>query len=268
MSVATFEQRVTGLKLLGSHPTLKEASAILPDGVYSTFRTYARRRVLRLGQHVGRLLESAALKGLPGTIDPRSVRAAVTAALDATAFAESRFRVTFAPPRLFLSVEPFVPLPSRLYAEGALCVTVPVRRENPRAKDTRFIAIASAAYGALPPGVEEGLMLADDGSVLEGLSSNFFAVKAGRLWTEEDRVLKGVTRALVLEVAAEALPVERTPTRLEDDVEECFITSVSREVLPVVSIDGRGVGAGRPGPVTRDIARRFTALVEREAEPL
>ena len=268
MSVATFEQQALRLKPLGSHPTLKEASAVLPSGVYTTFRTYERRRVLRLRQHVSRLVESAALKGMPGTLDLGSVRAAVAAALDATAFAESRFRVTFAPPRLFFSVEPFAPLPSRLYEKGATCVTVPVRRLNPHAKDTQFIAAAFAAYGDLPPSVEEGLMLAEDGSVLEGLSSNFFAVKEGRLWTEEAHVLQGVTRALVLEVAAAVLPVERTATRLEDGVAECFITSVSREVLPVVSIDGRPIGAGRPGPVTREIARRFTALVEREAEPV
>ena len=253
---------------MGIHPTLKDASAILPDGVYTTLRTYGRRRILRLGQHLARLLESAALKGMPGPLDDGPVRAAVAAALDATAFAESRFRLTFAPPRLFLSIEPFVPLPSGLYDEGAACLTVPVRRFNPHAKDTQFIATASAAYGGLPPGVEEGLMLAEDGSVLEGLSSNFFAVKKGRLWTEEGRVLAGVTRALVLEVATEVLPVERTATRLGDGVEECFITSVSREVLPVVSIDGRQVGDGRPGPVTREIARRFAALVEREAEAL
>ena len=268
MTVATFEQQGTGLRPMGIHPTLKDASAILPDGVYTTLRTYGRRRILRLGQHLARLLESAALKGMPGPLDDGPVRAAVAAALDATAFAESRFRLTFAPPRLFLSIEPFVPLPSGLYDEGAACLTVPVRRFNPHAKDTQFIATASAAYGGLPPGVEEGLMLAEDGSVLEGLSSNFFAVKKGRLWTEEGRVLAGVTRALVLEVATEVLPVERTATRLGDGVEECFITSVSREVLPVVSIDGRQVGDGRPGPVTREIARRFAALVEREAEAL
>ena len=268
MAVVTFESVGPDLKPLGNHASLKEASSILPDGVYTTFRTYERRRVLRLGQHKSRLLESADLKGTKGALELGSIRAAVARALDATAFAESRFRVTFAPPRLFLSVEPFAPLPSRLYDEGALCVTVPVRRQNPHAKDTRFIATASAAYGGLPPGVEEGLMRADDGALLEGLSSNFFAVAAGRLWTEEARVLEGVTRALVLEVAAGVLPLERTPVRREDGIDECFITSVSREVLPVVSIDGGTIGSGRPGPVTREIARRFRALVEREAETL
>ena len=268
MSVITFERGSNGLVSLGRHATLGEASAILPDGAYTTFRTYPGRRVLRLGQHVLRLVQSAALEGTPGALELESVREAVGAVLDATAFAESRFRLTFAPPRFFLSVEPFVPLASRLYDEGVACVTVSVRRPNPEAKDTRFIATAAAAHGALPQGVEEGLMRAEDGSVLEGLSSNFFAVRGERLFTEEHRVLKGVTRALVLEVGEEVLPIERVAVRPEDGASECFITSVSREVLPVVRIDGRPIGDGRPGFVTREIARRFASLVDREAQPM
>jgi len=145
---------------------------------------------------------------------------------------------------------------------------VALRRDNPHAKATRFIATASAAYAALAAGIEEGLMVADDGVVLEGLSSNFFAVRDGRVWTEEQRILAGVTRALVLEVAEGLLPVERTAIPVDATVRECFITSVSREVLPVVRVDDRSIGDGRPGPVTREIARRFAELVDREAEVL
>jgi branched-chain amino acid aminotransferase len=268
MGVKTFETTNRGLSLVGEHPSLKDASRSLPDGVYTTFRTYDRRKVVRLSQHVNRLSESASLKGTPADLAVRVVREAVCGALDSTGHPESRIRITFAPPRLFVTVEPFIPLPLRLYDEGAACVTVPVKRDNPHAKDTRFIATASTAYADLPPGVEEGLMVADDGVVLEGLSSNFFAIRDGRVWTEEQRVLAGVTRALVLEVAEGVLPVKRTGIALDDAVQECFITSVSREVLPVVRVDERTVGDGRPGPVTREIARRFADLVEREAEAL
>lgn len=111
-------------------------------------------------------------------------------------------------------------------------------------------------------------MLDETGAVLEGLSSNFFALRNGRLWTEEAHVLLGVTRSLVLEVAAQIVPVESRAIPVDQTVSECFITSVSREVLPVVRIDGRPVGGFRPGPVTREIARRFSALVSAEAELL
>ena len=266
MSVTTFEWKHAVLAVMGTHATFAAASADLPEGAYTTFRTYQTRGVVRLTQHVQRLSESAGLRGTPGDLKLADVKAAVGAALDATRHDESRFRLTFAPPRLLVGVEPFRPPSARAYEEGVSCVTVPVRRENPHAKDTRFIPTATAAYAALPSGIEEGLMVAEDGVVLEGLSSNFFAVRGSRLWTEEERVLRGVTRALVLEVAATVLPIERTGSPLDPSVAECFITSVSREVMPVVRVDSRLVGDGRPGPVTREIASRFATLVEREAE--
>jgi branched-subunit amino acid aminotransferase/4-amino-4-deoxychorismate lyase len=266
MSADTFESLARGLARLGSHASSREASRALPEGVYTTFRTYERDKVLRLGQHVGRLVESASLTGANAPLALPHVRNAVREALAATRHAESRVRLTFAPPRLFVTVEPFTPLPAKAYEDGVTCVTVPVRRENPHAKDTRFVATASDAYARLPPGVEEGLMVSEEGTVLEGLSSNFFAVRDGRLWTEEARVLAGVTRSLVLQVASGVLPVSRTGVALDARVEECFITSVSREVLPVVRVDDGAVGTGRPGPATRAIADRFADLVRREAE--
>jgi branched-chain amino acid aminotransferase len=268
--VSTFEAAGAGLRLLGRHPGLAASSAALPQGAYTTFRTYGSRRVVRLDQHLRRLEESATLQGRPDAIDPAAARQALGAALDATAHEESRLRLTFAPPRLFVAIEPFTPLPARLYREGVTCVTLGLRRENPHSKDTRFIAAAQAAYGTLPAGVEEGLILGADGAVLEGLSSNFFAVLGGTLRTEEERALIGVTRSLVLEVAGGLMRVDRRAVHREElpQIDEAFVTSVSREVLPVVGIDGRPVGDGRPGPGTRALLRAFADLVQREAERL
>ena len=92
----------------------------------------------------------------------------------------------------------------------------------------------------------------------------------GALRTEEERVLVGVTRSLVLEVAAGLLPVDRRAVRRDDlpRIDEAFVTSVSREVLPVVEIDGRPVGDGRVGARTRALLEAFGDLVRREAELL
>jgi branched-chain amino acid aminotransferase len=268
-AVSSFEALPGGARPLGRHPTLAAASAALPDGAYTTLRTYGGTRILRLDSHVRRLEESVALQGSQAALAPTLVRSGLRTALAATAHPESRVRLTFAPPRLFLSVEPFSALPPRLYQEGAACATVRVRRDAPHAKDTRFVATAQAAYSALPAGVEEGLILAEDGAILEGLSSNFFAIAHGTLRVEEERALLGVTRSIVLELAAALLPTEPHAVRLSElpRVSEAFITSVSRGVLPVATIDGRPVGAGRPGPWTRAIGEAFAALVEREAAP-
>jgi branched-chain amino acid aminotransferase len=268
--IETFEAESRGARSVGRHESLAMASGALPDGAYTTLRTYGGCRVLCLESHLRRLEESAALQGSPGRVDRPGARAAISASLEATRYAETRLRLTFAPPRLFVTVEPFTPLPAAVYETGVACLTVEVRRANPRAKDTRFIATAQSTYGRLPAGVEEGLIVAEDGSVLEGLSSNFFAVKDGVLRTAGDRVLLGVTRSLVLEVAAGVMRVEaRAVTRDElTAVAEAFVTSVSREVLPVASIDGRAVGGGRTGAATRAVMAGFAALVEREAEAL
>ena len=270
LRVATYEAGAEGLRLVGRHPSLAASSAEIPEGAYTTLRTYGGRGVVRLDQHRRRLEESAALQGRPEVIDPSAAHRAIGWALDAEGHPESRLRLTFAPPRLFVAIEPFTPLPERLYEEGVACVTLEMRRENPHAKDTRFIATAQGVYGRLPAGVEEGLMLGDDGAILEGLSSNFFAVLGGALRTEEERALAGVTRSLVLDVAEGLMPVESRAV-LRDElprVAEAFVTSVSREVLPVVRIDDWPVGDGRVGPRTGAIVRGFAALVQREVEAL
>jgi len=266
--VTTFEASPAGPVPLGRAPSLAESSAALPEGAYTTLRTYGGRGVVRLAQHVTRLEQSVALKGMPGRLDAAALRRTLAEALAAGGHAESRVRLTFAPPRLFVAVEAFTPLPARAYEEGVACATLALARDNPHAKDTRFIATARDAYARLPAGIEEGLLVAADGAVLEGLSSNFFALREGALRTEEERVLHGVTRALALEVAQALVPVRRVAIQRDELplVDEAFLTSVSREVLPVVRVDGRALGNGRVGPRTRSVMQAFAALVAREHE--
>ena len=129
---------------------------------------------------------------------------------------------------------------------------------------------AAAAYKALPAGVHEGLLASDRGEILEGLSSNFFGVAGSTLRTEGDRILEGVTRSLVLELARGLAPVVFSPVLVSEigSLGEAFVTSASRGVLPVVRVDDVQVGSGRPGPLTRNLIQRFAELVENEAEDL
>jgi branched-chain amino acid aminotransferase len=261
---------VTRLNYEACGSTLERREEGPPDGVYTTLRTYHGNRVLRLDQHVRRLNDSATLRGLAGQVDETHARRAVALALVKAGHPESRLRLTFVPPRLFVGIEPFIPLPAALYREGVSCATIPLQRRNPHAKDTRFATEAASAYQALPPGIHEGLMVTPDGALLEGLSSNLFALVDGALRTEEARALLGVTRSLVIEVAQAVVPVVALAPMRRDlhRFEEFFLTSVSRGVLPVVRIDGHVVGTGHPGPVTLDLMAGFGSLVEREAEPV
>jgi branched-chain amino acid aminotransferase len=152
-------------------------------------------------------------------------------------------------------------------------VTVTTHRNNPHAKSTTFIASAGDAYKALPAGAHEGLMVAEDGAILEGLSSNFFAMcdGGGVLRTEQARALVGVTQTLVLEVARcvrPDLPISTAAIGVADvpSIDECFITSVSRELMPVVKIDDQLIGTGVPGPITQALSAGLHHLIETEAE--
>jgi branched-chain amino acid aminotransferase len=247
--------------------SLQAASAHLPAGAYTTLRTYGGDGVVRLPEHAERLRESVRRLGQVDALETATVTNAVTQALDATRLPESRLRLTYAPPDLYVTVERLEPLPERLYAEGVWCVTVPVRREDPRAKDTRFLATARAAYEDLPEGAHEGLLVGADGSVLEGLSSNVFLIRDGILHTAEEGVLPGLTRGMVLEASRDLLPLATRSLKVDElpEAAECFLTSASREVLPVVKVDGVRIGPGAVGRRTQEIMVRLRDLISREA---
>lgn len=259
---------------IGEYLTMTAASAGLPAGAYTTFRTYFGDRVVRLAGHFHRLEESLGLLGHAVELGQSAACRAISAARVGAGHAESRFRLTLVagpPARLFVAVEAFTPLPQSDYARGVRCVTIHAERSNPHAKSTDFISTADKTKRLLPGGVNEALMVAEDGTILEGLSSNFFAITARTLHTEEERALAGLTRALVLEVAAlTGLGLVRNGIRQVDlpNVEECFITSVSREILPVVEIDEEKIGSGAPGPKTLRLMAAFADLARREAQPI
>jgi branched-chain amino acid aminotransferase len=146
-----------------------------------------------------------------------------------------------------------------------------LQRENPKAKLTGFIETAAAVRQQLPVGINEAIMVGADGRLLEGLSSNFFAMNSGVIWTAEQGVLSGITRSLVLEVIGEtSLSLKLEGVRFSDlgKIEEAFITSASRAVQPVTEMDGKPVGTGRSGPVTRRIIQGYEERLERELDTI
>lgn len=254
--------------------TLNALSAQLPRGAYTTFRTYHGDRVLHLDRHLERLAESARMEGQQIALDPHGARLALAAALARAALPESRVRLTLAydpPGALYIALEPFGGPAEALYRTGVRCAlsTPDLRRETPRAKSTAFIAPAARARMAIPD-VEEVLLVDDRGAILEGSSSNFFAVLDGELRTADEGVLVGTTRTLVLAVAADVLPVVPRPIGTADlgRVAEAFITSVSRVILPVVAIGDQVIGAGMPGPITLQLLGRLRRRIEDELEPV
>lgn len=253
--------------------TLNAASALIPDGGYTTLRTYGKSGVIVLHHHFDRLEESAALLGHPITINRPALKALLCEVLHQTPWEESRLRVTVdctvVPGDLWVSVEP-LPLPdATLYETGVACLTRVMHRDNPKAKYTSFITSSHAERQLVQGDINDVLMVGEDGGILEGLSSNFFAFYRGTLYTAGEGVLPGITRTLILEEAERAgIPVILESPRLVwlATLDEAFISSASRAVLPVTHIDGVTIGKGAPGTVSRLLLERYQTRLTQEIE--
>ena len=252
------------------------------EGVYETLRTYSRVPFL-FERHADRLRRSASLMSLPVPFSDNALLKAMhdTVAAHAGGLDEAYIRVlltrgvgelSYNPaacpvPTTVIIVKPFPEPPERTFNDGIKVSLVNVRRNHPQAlnpmiKSNNLLNNALAMQEALRAGADEALMRNHDGDVVECSQSNFFIVKSGQLRTPplEAGLLPGVTRAFVLELAAEiGLPAAEGRVTPEDvqSADEAFITGTTREVTPVVLVDDHSVGAGRPGPVTRQLLTEF-----------
>src|SRR5262249_50598191 len=136
---------------------------------------------------------------------------------------------------------------------------------NPRIKSLNYLNNILAKIEGIRAGCVEALMLNHKGEVAECTGDNIFLVKRGVLRTPppDAGILEGVTRGAVLELArAAGIPVEEAALTRHDVyvADECFLTGTAAEVIPVVKCDGRSIGAGKPGPITRQLRERFHQL--------
>jgi branched-chain amino acid aminotransferase len=271
MSVRVYRLTARGLRLTDlTGPALDAVSLQLPNGAYTTLRTYDTDRIIGLSAHLQRLIDSSTMLHCACPIDPAAIRAALREIIARERQPALRVRLTvpLEAGEIFTSVEPFEVYPAELYARGVRCATTRLSRNTPRAKSTDFIAPSRASKAALDPKVHELLMVNQEDEILEGISSNFCAVLHGVLRTAGKDVLEGVTRRIVLQAAAEIIPIEMRAVKVGDldRVTEAFITSSSREVMPVIQIDDQIIGNGQPGPITLTLLAKYRAYLERNAE--
>lgn len=260
------------------------------DSVFETIRTYGGEP-FALADHMARLERSAARVGIampiPASAFAMEVRLAVRAARNPESYARAMLTrgsgpvgldpaLASAPFRVIL-VEPLVPPPVSAYHDGVKVVTVRTERAadaaHGGAKVGNYLASLLALEHAKRHGAHEALILDAAGRVIEGTTSNVFLVRGGDLVTppEEAGILPGITRAHLLEVAAELRAAVRFSPITPDDLaaaDEVFLTSSIREILPVVRVDDHVIGDGRPGRVTRALHAAFRTRVGVGADPM
>ena len=253
------------------------------EGIYETLRTYHRIPFL-YDRHCRRLRASAShlslavpftddqlRKWIDDTVDAAGeMREAYIRVLLTRGVGELSYDLEATPtPSLIIIVKPFEEPPPRVFTDGIRISLVAILRNhpgsvNPIIKSNNLLNNALAMQEAQRRGGEEGLMCNYRGELSECAQSNFFLVRRGVALTprSEAGLLEGVTRAFLFEVGREiGIPVEETtlfPTDL-DSADEALITGSTRELSPVVRIDDRVIGNGRPGPVTAKLLEGFRA---------
>lgn len=253
------------------------------DGIFEGIRAYGGR-VFRLHEHIERLYESAKTILLGIGMSPPEMFEVVLETLRRNNLRDAYVRLVVTRGKGDLGLDPRkCPIPSviciaaqiQLYSEelhekGLDIITASTQRNavnavNARIKSLNYLNSVLAKIEANQAGVSEAIMLNGDGYVCECTGDNVFIVKRGRVITPPTYLglLEGVTRNAVLELAAKlGYPVSETVFTRHDvyTADECFLTGTAAEMIPVVGVDGRIIGEGRPGAITRALLAEFRKL--------
>ncbi len=249
--------------------TLDAMTAQLPQGFYTTFSTLAHgTHVLGLKSHLQRLYTPAKDLGLHPPVSEMELRAKIAEIVKENLPHESRVRLILTKDsgELFIGVQSFEPLPESVYTNGVQVITTETTRHDPRIKDTGFISASAAQRKLLGRDVFE-VLLTKEGKILEGMTSNFYAIQYtgtnASLVTARRGILLGITRKAILRIArGQGMSIDYRSPNLKETFQEAFLTSSSRGVVPIISIDNIPVGQGSVGRWTKILSQAYQAYVQ------
>ncbi len=253
------------------------------DGVFEGIRAYGGV-VFKLDEHLDRLFDSARAIMLRIPLDKEQVKKTIYQALEVNGLEDAYIRLLVTRgigslgldpfeckhPQLVIIADKITLYPREFYQKGLELVTVATIRNhpsalNPRIKSLNYLNNILAKIEAITAGVIEAVMLNHEGFVAEGTGDNIFIVREGTLSTPpmSAGILGGITRKVVIDLARREQMEAREENLTRYDLycaDECFVTGTAAEICPVVKIDGRVIGTGKPGPVTEKLSELFTAL--------
>jgi branched-chain amino acid aminotransferase len=261
------------------------------DGIFEGIRAY-NGRVFKLKEHIDRLFYSAKaiLLELPMThadlmkavvdtcrqndVRDGYIRLVITRGVGTLGLNPNRCKN----PSVIIIAGKIQLYPAELYDKGMDIITVPTVRNlhsalNPAIKSLNYLNNILAKIEANNSGCEEAIMLNAEGFVAECTGDNLFIVKENQVLTPPltAGALYGITRRVVLDLARELGLQTAEPNLTRYDLfnaEECFLTGTGAELVPVVRIDGRVIGTGKPGPITQRLVSQYHALTKMSGEPI
>lgn len=252
--------------------------------VYETVRTYGGIPFL-LARHLKRLRDSASALSIDINVTDETIAQRIRDTVEAAGNPESSIRIVVTAgagsidyrvgsttkPTIVVIARPLHAHPESLYRDGATASFVSVMRAipgglNPRIKSSNLVSSLMALREAQAKGAYEALMMNPNGEVCEGSMSNVFFVKGGAIVTPplSAGILEGITREIVVAIAKEDgfdLQEKTFPPSELLEADEVFITATSRQIVPIVQVDDRRIGDGKPGPITQTLMSRYTEKV-------
>jgi branched-chain amino acid aminotransferase len=250
-------------------------------GAFDFMRTYSGKPFC-LRAHLERLEASTRKIGLPFPWTMDALSQLVMETLGRNSHKESNIRiiVTGGPspdfmnpqgnPRLIIMVSALPDMPAEWYLNGIRIITVMAERPLAGAKSINYVQASLALEAARQKGAQEAVYTIPQGLVLEGTTSNIFAITAGRLITPGRGILPGITRQVILDLAQSHFSVEIRDVFLSEllEADEVFICGTNKGIVPVVQVDDTAIGSGKPGPKTCLLIQSFPDFVQTYDAPL
>lgn len=260
------------------------------DGVFEGIRAY-NGRVFRLEDHINRLYDSAHVIDLAIPLTKDQMRTQIIETLRRNKLHDAYIRPlvtrgigdlsldprTCTKPSVIIIAMELEPAYGDLYEKGLSAVTVSVRRNDPaalppNAKSLNYLNNILAKIEAIHKGGDEAIMFDPQGKLSEGSGDNVCIVREGTVYIPQPiNNLRGITRKVLLSICGESdIPVEKEDIGYFElyTADEVFLSGTGAEIAPVVRIDGRAIGSGKPGPVTRHLIESFRKIAESEGTPI
>jgi branched-chain amino acid aminotransferase len=239
-------------------------------GVFDFLRTY-NGVPFKLTEHVQRLQKSAKLIGLSLPWSTAEIEEITQNTLTHNHLPEANIRIVvtggasadfitpLGQPSLMVIVTPVSEYPKEYYEQGIKVITVPIKRFIPKAKTLNYISAIGALQQAKQTNAVEALYVNSQGDVLEGTTTNFFVFRGSQLITPKEGILNGITRDVILELAKDRFEIVEQSIAYSqlNHCDEAFITSSTKEIMPVVQIDELNISQGKPGENTQTLMHLF-----------
>ncbi len=241
----------------------------LPNGFYTTFSTLSNgTKVMGLHVHLQRLYAPALEQRIVPSVNELTLRIRIAEIAKICLPRESRIRLilTKNDGAIYVAVQPFDAIQKSIYENGVKVISTELARQSPRVKDTGFISSSVNQRKQVNKNVFE-VLLTKNGIILEGMTSNFYAIKGKTLITSRSGILLGVTRRAILRLARRVgMSIQYRSPKVGEIFNEAFLTSSSRGVIPIISIDNQSVGQGKVGKWTKILSTTYQIYVEKRSE--